>query len=365
MFNLFFAEQDQTQQGPAHPTPQPEAVGTSPAPSGAPTGAPPAPAVGAEQLEHATVGEEVNTVLTWLLPWAISILVHFGIILLAFFVVWSAGQAEEEEDVTPITQMLNDNPSELLVASEQLDVSSTTDVPREIQTQKVKQGDPLSAINSETADSLALIGVTGSAALPAGSKIGKDDSGVGMFGLGGNAMTVVYCVDASGSMVDSFEFVINELKDSLRKLSDRQRFNVVFFQAGSALEVPVPRRGMKQGTLANIKMVSDWISRKPPPQQSNVIPHGSTDPTSAIKLALSYKPDLVYILSDNITGRGRYQIDQKELIDLIEQTKKQQHSTTKINTIQFLYPDPLGTLKQIAEKNGGLYTFVDESVVGR
>jgi hypothetical protein len=41
---------------------------------------------------------------------------------------------------------------------------------------------------------------------------------------------------------------------------------------------------------------------------------------------------------------------------------------TKINTIQFLYPDPLaqvpgkqGTLEQISEMTGGIYKFVDAS----
>lgn len=376
MLYLSFAEPDVTKQGSSMPTPQPAPAPGSVAPGSSAPGGPPASAGGksptpapgtavpgqpTDEMEQASVGDEVNTTLTLLLPWVISVLLHFGIILLAFFLAYSVqAPKEDDENVIPQAKLLTDNPSELLVYSEQLDVTATTEIPRDIQTQEVAKGDPLSAVTTETADSLALIGVSGSKALPAGSKIGKDKTGVGMFGLGGNAMTVVYCVDASGSMVDSFNFVINELKDSLRKLSPQQRFNVVFFQAGSALEVPIPNRGMKKGTIQNIKLVSDWIST----ESRNVVPHGSTDPIKAVTLALSFKPDLVYILSDNITGRGRYQIDQKDLLKLIEDTKKQQHSTTRINTIQFLYPDPLGTLKLVSEKNGGRYRFVDESVVG-
>jgi len=313
--------------------------------------------------DQATVGEEINYTLALLLPWAISILLHLGIGLLAVFVVWSGAIVEEEEEnIIPEAKMLNDEPSELLTYSEQLEVTATTDIPKEIQTQEVAKGDPLSEMTLDTATDVALIGVTGSKALPAGSKIGKDKLGVGMYGLGGNARTVVYVVDASGSLIDSLPFVINELKDSFRKLSDEQRFTVIFFQQGNAIEVPTPNRGMKVANRENVKKVSDWITL----EEGNIVPRGSSSPVKAIQLALAYKPDLIYILSDNITGQGRYAVDQTELLTMIEQTKTSRGATnTRINTIQFLYPDPLGTLQKIAEQNEGRFRYVDASVVGR
>jgi len=355
MFIFSFADDNPDAQ---RPSPQPKGDAKTAAP-------PPAPPSGEETIEddQASVGEEINYTLALLLPWAISILFHLGIGLLAVFVVWSGAVIdEEEENIIPEAKMLNDEPSELLTYSEDLEVTATTDIPKEIQTQEVAQGDPLSEMTLDTAQDVALIGVTGSKALPAGSKIGKDKLGVGMYGLGGNARTVAYVVDASGSLIDSLPFVINELKDSFRKLSDEQRFTVIFFQQGIAIEVPAPNRGMKVASRENIKKVSDWITL----ENGNIVPRGSSNPVKAVQLALAYKPDLIYILSDNITGRGRYAIDQTELLDIIRKTKASRGATnTRINTIQFLYPDPLETLRKIAEQNEGRYRYVDASVVGR
>src|SRR5438046_2605605 len=68
------------------------------------------------------------------------------------------------------------------------------------------------------------------------------------------------------------------------------------------------------------------------------IPRGLSQPFEALKRALSYKPDLLFILSDNITGQGKYEVDQKRLLAEIQAANR---GGTKINTIQFLYPDRL------------------------
>jgi hypothetical protein len=340
----------------ARPTEAGAAAADAPADPTAPLPEPDSP-----EPHRRSIGEEINTMLTLLLPWAISILLHFGIVLLAFFVVWGVGApVEEEEEIIPEARFMNEAPSEMLVYSEQLEVTATAEVPREIQTQEVAQGDPLSELNTETAQDIALIGVSGSKALPAGSKIGKDPLGVGFYGAGGNARTIVYAVDASGSLVDSLPFVINELKDSLRQLSAEQRFTVIFFQRDTAIEVPVPHRGLKVADAETVKRVSDWISL----ENGNITPRGSSNPQKAIEIGLGYRPDLMYILSDNITGAGPYAIEQSALLERIEQVKRQRGARTKINTIQFLYPDPLNTLEMIAEQHGGRYRFVDASVVG-
>ncbi len=329
------------------PTPQPR-------PDDKPTSSPDGVEPQADE-EHAAVGDEINAMFGLLLPWAISVLLHLGVVLLAFFVVWSAAVEDEEETIIPETK-LNDAPSEVLVESQDLEVTATSDVPREIETETVTKADPLSELTTETSKDLALIGVTGDKALPAGANFGNDDFGVGVYGLvGGNARTIVYCVDASGSLVDTLPFVIDELKTSLRNLVPAQRFAVVFFQENQAL---TPFRGMRSATPENVAAASNWMD-------TQVVPHGSSNPTTAITQALAYKPDLIYILSDNITGKGQYAVDQRELLELIETQKRSKGAQdTRINAIQFLYPDPLGTLKTVAEKHGGKYRFVDASVVG-
>ncbi len=353
MWWLTFADEDKGPAKPDRPSPKPRQAAPAAAAAVDPE---------AQDDEQASVGEEVNTMLTMLLPWAISLLLHLGIGLLAVFVAFTLGVEEEEEPpIIPEARMLNDAPSELLTHSEDLEVTATTEIPRDIQTQEVAQGDPLSALTTDAATDMALIGVTGSKALPAGSRIGKDPFGVGMYGVGGNARTIAYVVDASGSLIDTLPFVIEELKDSFRKLSPEQRFTVIFFQAGAAIEVPVPHRGLKRATPETIQKVADWISL----ESGNIVPRGSTTPVDAVSRAISYRPDLIYVLSDNITGKGRFSIDQAELLERINDAKRRRGANkTRINTIQFLYPDPLGTLKTIAAQHEGRYRFVDESVVG-
>jgi hypothetical protein len=355
MWWLNLAEGPDNPAKPSHPTPKPKDD-----PKAKPA------VVSEDQIledddDQASVGDEINVMLNALLPWTISLILHLGVFLLAVFVFWSqAVGVQEERHSDLVAKMYQDNPSELLIETEDLDVPATTPIPRETETQEVAKGNPLSPLSVETDQSFPTIGVTGTKALPAGSPFGKDPLGVGMYGVGGNARLVVYVVDASGSLIDALPFVIEELKDSFRRLSDQQKFNVIFFQEDTYIEVPVPNRGLKVATEQNIAKVNDWISL----EAGNVIPRGSSNPTKAIDRAIKQRPDLIYILSDNITGKGRFAVDQAELLEMIEKTKQRYAPELKINTIQFLYPDPLLTLKMIATKHNGRYRFVDESVVG-
>ncbi|MDX1564191.1 MAG: hypothetical protein R3236_02240, partial [Phycisphaeraceae bacterium] len=64
------------------------------------------------ELEEAGVEEEeasdedVNELITTLLPWLVSVLLHVGLLLLAIFIVWSTVQViDEEEVVVPISTL--------------------------------------------------------------------------------------------------------------------------------------------------------------------------------------------------------------------------------------------------------------------
>jgi hypothetical protein len=203
---------------------------------------------------------------------------------------------------------------------------------------------------------------------PFGSSTGSG-TGEGPFrssfgGTGGNARLIVYVIDASGSLVDTLPFVINELKRSLSELSDLQQFDVFFFQDEQVLEAAGP--GWKKASREKKDQVIAWID----PKAGNVAPNGKTSPVKAIQKALGLKPapQLMFILSDNITGRGQYEIDQKTLLAEID---KANTGGTKINAIQFLYPDPLTkysgfkpTLQLISDKTGGIYKFIDARELG-
>lgn len=156
-------------------------------------------------------------------------------------------------------------------------------------------------------------------------------------------------------------FVINEIKRSVSELADQQSFTVIFFQGDDVIEVPP--KGLKKATSDIKQQVINWVDMS----SGNIVPHGSSNPVKAIARALRYKPQLVFLLSDNITGRGQYEMNQKRLLDEI---KKANTAHTKINTIQFLYPDLLSavglkpTMELISDSTGGIYKFVDGRELG-
>lgn len=330
-----------------------------------------APAKAAEQdsplEEGPSVSGEVNDVMTELLPWMISILFYLGVVVLSLFWVWAVVKVDEEGDKGPIIPIarLSDKPGGSLMKGDSVDLMKANQS-REVTSEKVEDTGPGGdgpKINVGSAGTLELIGVSGGGGGGGGkmAALGVVGGAGGeiatkFYGTGGNARKIIYVVDASGSLIDTLPFVIKEIKKSINELNEKQQFTIIFFQSGDAVEVPPV--GWKVATPEMKKQVADWVTL----DRGNVIPHGATNPVKAINLAMRMQPELVYILSDNITGKGRYEIDKQELLKLLDSTNKSRKIA--INTIQFLYGDPLNTLKEIAEGHGGIYTFVKEKDLG-
>lgn len=181
------------------------------------------------------------------------------------------------------------------------------------------------------------------------------------YGLGGNARRIVYVVDASGSLIDTLQYVLAELQRSIQELSDQQHFTVLFFQGGHVLETQPP--GLKAATPYRKQQAVDWMN----PAAGNVRPAGTSSPLAALQRALDYQPDLIFLLSDNIAGRGGGRVQPQYLLDHVARINT---AGTKINTIQFLYAEEstlLGgpsTLQRIAQQTGGVYRFVSAREVG-
>lgn len=191
-------------------------------------------------------------------------------------------------------------------------------------------------------------------------------------GLPGQGATeIVYVVDASGSMIGYLPFVISDLKQSIEALAPDQRFRVIFFQRNDALIVPGP--GEVEGgtellvaTEANRRFVIDWIDL----DTGHVHAAGRSNPLEAISIALTKmtpSPDLLYVLSTDITGVGEFEIAQDEILRTIDVLNRRADGSRKsvIKTIQFVDEDPLQTLRKIAQRNGGVegYQFVDRQAM--
>lgn len=350
--------------------PTPPMPGKGPRPTPQVKGAPPAKGQGPNQtpgdelLEEEEEPSEVGAVLADIMPWAMSILLHAAIVLIAILIIWSRlPQIHEEEPIIPIARL-----SEKPGAPLQMKTTTTPTKASSSKRNVTKSKEITNKVASKVKADMSLIGVAGgseSKASPFGTSVGVGGPfAAGFFGSGGNAKRIAYIVDASGSLMDTLPFVIVELKKSINELSEQQAFTVMFFQGDEFSEVPP--QGLKPVTSEMRTRAFDWFDVS----GGNVVPQGKAGngALKAVRKALSYKPQLVFLLSDNITGHGQYEVSQAEFRETVKQANKT--AQTKINTIQFLYPDPLTTynmrptLEMVSLDSGGLYKFVSGLELG-
>jgi len=164
------------------------------------------------------------------------------------------------------------------------------------------------------------------------------------------AKSVVFLIDASGSLIDSFPMVINHVNQLIDELNSRQRFTVIFFQNDKVIEVTPA--GLQRANSARKAWVRQWMD----PQQGRVIPAGASNPIRALRKAIGYHPNQICIFSDNITGSRSGEVDQAQLLEVL--AKLNADAKVKVYTMQFFYADENHTLRTIAQQHGGIYQFV-------
>lgn len=177
--------------------------------------------------------------------------------------------------------------------------------------------------------------------------------GVRFAGLGAsNAKTIVYAIDASGSMVTSLPFVIAEVERSIAGLSLTQKFGVVLFRktsasGGSATEVFSPV--LVRATPSARQRLHDWLA--------HVAPAGRSVPLAGLERALEYKPDAVFLLSRSIERSGG-NVWERGLVRTLTRVNELNpdlgggRRPTVIQTIQFLDDDPTGVMQEIGRQHG-------------
>lgn len=319
------------------------------------------------------VREEIRVTVLALMPWGVSILAHVALIAFAFFLVWQTIVEDEHDlhtpslsptrEVTVLTSDVTDLTEENAAGGAAFSVEAAPVKPVDITT----VGHVFNASSLQTGQ--AFEGLSG---LNDGPGQGPGTPGI----LGGtDADTIVYLIDASGSMVDVLPFVVNELKRVVNELQPRKqgdrlipkRISVIFFSGKGVYEVPGGGgvKGLREATPKFKDDIRQWVSLEH--FKFEVGGRGSTHVAEALTRTLSYRPQVVRLLSDNLTGGGQgatqHELMQDDLIALIHAQNKA-IPCTRIDTIQFLYEDPLvrqglqGTLDRIAEETGGEARFV-------
>jgi len=322
--------------------------------------------------EDNEVREEIGKTIAALMPWGISILAHVALIVFAFFLVWQTITTQEAPpDFEPALTQAPPDAQPINVIDEPLENESAGGAAI---TPIISPVDPTTPV---------MPGFK----MPALTVIGQSDSdwkndtpGPGKHKKGGpifdgppdafGASNVVFLIDASGSMVDVLPFVINELKQVSNEMAATSKATVIFFSGKGVFEVPGGGavRGLRPMTPQFKTQIRDWVALDS--FKFDTGGRGTAHVGDAIARALSYKPQLVILLSDNLTGGGqgatRHELMQNDLMALIDK-HNDHHPPAKFNTVQFLYEDPLvraglqGTLSRIAEETRGKFKFVSQS----
>lgn len=160
------------------------------------------------------------------------------------------------------------------------------------------------------------------------------------------AERVTLVVDASGSMIGAFPAVVDEIERTLRAMDSRQTYEVLVFRGGGVSGQPGVDRGMKAATIRSIDRTMDWLE--------GITPEGRSDPSAALRRAFASDPEIVYLVSTDLTGQGIHEVDRKSLFRLLEDLNPADSSGRRRSTIrcvQLLDEERIDTLREIARRH--------------
>jgi hypothetical protein len=243
------------------------------------------------------------------------------------------------------TQLAND---QLLDESIKLDASaepSTALGPTRLFDEAVVSTSHFSALSSLSENSAVQSGFEGLGYGAAGEGNGTSGQATEFFGIGGYGQTFVYVVDSSGSMSEDgkFERAKYELLQSIEQLGSDQRYFVIFYN-GSAY--PMDADEPVFATDKQFSKTVRWVNQ--------AAPNGGTNPLPALQLALSFRPDAIYFLSD-----GLFDPLTLHLVKQKNRPSRREHvRQIPIHTIAFVERAAVGLMRTIARDSGGEHRFV-------
>jgi hypothetical protein len=171
---------------------------------------------------------------------------------------------------------------------------------------------------------------------------GNGNGGTSFFGKKLSVDSIAYVIDASGSMSGArFQRARIELVNALMEMKKTQRFFIVFYTDQTyPLFWPNSVVELLPANSINLRNTGAWLERA---QTS-----GGTEPQQAMRLALSLKPDVVFLLSDG---------------DIPEETRTivtQDNKGSVIHTIALGSDTGAAVMQQIASENKGEFKFIPD-----
>jgi hypothetical protein len=175
---------------------------------------------------------------------------------------------------------------------------------------------------------------------------------VKVFGVEGTGYKFVYVFDRSNSMGGSGRNALmvakNELIASLESLKETHQFQIIFYNDQQLPFNPSGQPGkLAFATERNKQRARRFIG--------GVVDAGATEHEAALKLAIKYRPDVIFFLTDAAVPR----LDADQL-----RTIRRRASGITINAIEFGRGPKQGGdnfLTRLARQNGGQYCYRDIS----
>lgn len=164
----------------------------------------------------------------------------------------------------------------------------------------------------------------------------QHDATLRIFGTIGKGSSFVFVFDRSGSMIGKpIRSAKSELIQALDSLNQKHRFNLIFYDDNQL----VWKSSLVSATKKNKNNAVAFIE--------GISAGGETKPLQPLLGAISYKPEVIFFLTD-----GEFALN---LDDVCQKTGK-----TKINVIQFGSDStPSTLLKKLAERTKGDYRYID------
>jgi len=192
----------------------------------------------------------------------------------------------------------------------------------------------------------------------AGAPGNKMVEGAEFFGSKAVGNRFVYIVDASPSMRRdrAFDAAKEEILRSLRSMKPKQRFAILFF--GGTLETLELDPGEKidqpqSATPENIEKAVRWLAKI-------TIQKDGKPPIDAVKSALEFQPDGIFLLFDGDTKLDNWtQIVRR--LNTSDGLLSDGGTKVPIHVIHFFRDEFQRSMQRLAEENAGSYRFVPKS----
>ena len=156
---------------------------------------------------------------------------------------------------------------------------------------------------------------------------------------------VVFLLDRSANMGETFKAVKAELKKTICSMNPRQQFQIILFADGPFEQLQIGEgAGLLHASPNNRKAAFQWLDKQEAAASKVLAPE------KAFNVAFALNPELVFLLVKGDLP--------KETFDQINRLNKEKK--TSVYVVAFTNRSGEALLKKIAEENGGNYKFVSE-----